>query len=120
MVTIEIMPAHGGSSGCLRARGHAGDDLLCNTITAICECLAVNLEICWDVKLVRRDASGDYSLRWSQTQRRSRGIDRANRAAGFAYNGLAALAKEYPQALQVTWIRPEVPVGRKEQKHENQ
>lgn len=107
MVKIQIEPAHGGNSGYLKANGHAGSDLLCNTITAICECLAVNLKDCWDVKLLRRDQPGDYSLRWSQTARRSKGIDRANQAAGFAYNGLKALEAEYPQALEVEWKKGE-------------
>ena len=107
MVDIRIKPSHNNQAGFLSARGHAGDNLLCNTVTAIVECLAVNLEQCWDVRLRRQDNSGDYELRWEKSERKSRGIDRANRAAGFAYNGLKALSEEYPQALSVTWIREE-------------
>lgn len=105
MVDIIIKPAHGGQAGWLEATGHAGDDLLCNTITAICECLAVNVAQCWDVKLRRKDKPGDYGLVWFKSERKSRGMDRANRAAGFAYNGLKALSEEYPQALRVEWKR---------------
>lgn len=105
MVNIIITPAHSGEDGSLRATGHAGNDLLCNTITAICECLAVNLDQCWDVRLRRRDKPGCYELVWNKEKRTSRGLDRANRAAGFAYNGLLALSREYPKALQVQWNR---------------
>lgn len=105
MVNITITPAHSGEDGRLLATGHAGNDLLCNTITAICECLAVNLAKCWGVRLRRRDKPGNYELSWNKDKRQSRGLDRANRAAGFAYNGLQALAREYPEALQVRWNR---------------
>ena len=105
MVNIIITPARSGQDGSLQATGHAGNDLLCNTITAICECLAVNLDQCWDVRLRRRDKPGNYELIWNKDKRTSRGLERANRAAGFAYNGLQALAKAYPEALQVKWIR---------------
>lgn len=107
MVDIKIKPAHYGRGGRLTATGHAGNDLLCNTITAICECLAANLEQCWDVRFRRRDKAGDYELTWDKAKPHSKGIDRANRAAGFAYNGLKALAATYPQALKVEWIREE-------------
>jgi uncharacterized protein YsxB (DUF464 family) len=105
MVNIIITPAHSGQDGSLQATGHAGNDLLCNTITAICECLAVNLDQCWDVRLRRRDNPGDYELIWNKDKRTSRGLERANRAAGFAYNGLKALAQAYPEALKVQWNR---------------
>lgn len=105
MVNIKIKPAHGGQGGWMTATGHAGTDLLCNTVTAICECLAVNLEQCWDVRLTRNDTPGNYRLGWSKSERRSRGNDRANRAAGFAYNGLKALAEAYPKNVRVEWIR---------------
>ena len=105
MVRIQIRPAHGTQGGFLMARGHAGNDLICNTITAIVECMAVNIEGCWDVKLRRKDNSGDYDLRWDRECRNSRGLERANRAAGFAYNGLSALAEEYPENVRVEWIR---------------
>lgn len=107
MVRIQIKPAHGGASGYLMARGHAGNTLLCNTITAIVECMAVNIYGCWDVRLRRKDESGDYDLRWERECKNSRGIERANRAAGFAYNGLKALADEHPENIKVEWIREE-------------
>lgn len=107
MVNIIITPAHSGEDGSLLAIGHAGNDLMCNTITAICECLAVNLDQCWDVRLRRRNKPGNYELTWNKDKRHSRGLDRANRAAGFAYNGLKALAAEYPDHVQVRWTRKE-------------
>jgi uncharacterized protein YsxB (DUF464 family) len=107
MVNIKIRPAHAGQGGWLTAKGHAGNDLLCNTVTAICECLAVNLAQCWDVRLTRNDTPGSYRLGWNKSEKRSRGIDRANRAAGFAYNGLRALAVEYPNNVSVEWLREE-------------
>lgn len=113
MVTIKITPAHSGRDGHLLATGHAGNDLLCNTITAIVECLAVNLDQCWDVRMRRRDKPGNYELTWNKDKRKSRGLDRANRAAGFAYNGLQALAKAYPGNVKVEWINGE------EEHHEN-
>ena len=105
MTIIEIKTAHGRDNGYLLAKGHAGNKDVCTAITAIVECLAVNLDLCWDVRLMRRNNSGDYELRWRRTKRARCGIERANQAAGFAYNGLKALAKAYPQALSVTWIR---------------
>ncbi len=105
MTHIEIKTAYGREDGYLRAKGHAGNNEVCTAITAIVECLAVNLDLCWDVRLLRKSNSGDYELRWRKTKRASCGIERANRAAGFAYNGLKALEKAYPQALSVTWIR---------------
>ena len=109
MINIEICPAHSGVSGYYRARGHAlkGHEDVCLAVTVITDCLAANLDICWDVKVLRRSQPGDSSLRWSPSKRRSSGIERANRAAGFAYNGLAALAKAWPDDLKVTWIKPE-------------
>jgi uncharacterized protein YsxB (DUF464 family) len=105
MVRIRINPAHGSQGGWLTASGHAGNDLVCNSVTAICECLAVNLSQCWDVRLIRRDTPGDYHLSWNKSEKRSRGLDRANRAAGFAYNGLKALSEEYPDNVRVEWMR---------------
>ena len=44
-------------------------------------------------------------MSWNKSEKRSRGLDRANRAAGFAYNGLKALSEEYPDNVRVEWMR---------------
>lgn len=108
MIRIEICPSHRGSSGYYRSTGHAGpgNELICNSVSSIEECLAANLLGTWNVKTVRKAENGNYILRWYQCDRKGQGIQRANTAAGFAYNGLRALANAYPGILEVTWKRP--------------
>lgn len=105
MIIISITPAIGGSGGCYRAVGHAGEgkDPICTAVTAIEECLAANLECTWNVRTRRSVGNGTYELRWDKTDRAGKGLPRANSAAGFAYNGLKALAQTYPEAVKVQW-----------------
>lgn len=109
MIRIEIRPAHYGQGGYLRGLGHAskGHELVCTAATAIEDCLAANLASCWNVRVRRRAESGRYELNWAKTDKQGRGMRRANDAAGFAYNGLKALAAQYPEDITVAWIRPE-------------
>ena len=111
MIRIEIEPAFSGKPGLYRATGHAGPMTdptfakLCTAVTAIEECLAANLLNIFDIRATRRAASGRYELRWNKSDRKGRGIRRSNDAAGFAYNGLRALAEAYPDRIQVEWKR---------------
>lgn len=107
MIHIEIRPAHGSTGGYITAKGHASTPLICNSVTAIVECMAANIAGCWDIKVRRRKESGNYDFAWMQTDRKSRGVERANKAASFAYNGLRALEDEYPGDLHVHWVRKE-------------
>jgi uncharacterized protein YsxB (DUF464 family) len=103
MVIISITPAHGGQSGMYRAVGHAGTERICTAVTAIEECLAANLDNTWNIRCRRSVGDGSYELTWNKTDRSGKGLPRANLAAGFAYNGLKALAAEYPNAVRVQW-----------------
>lgn len=110
MIHIEILPAYGAQNGYYRATGHAaeGKEQICTAVTAIEECLAANLENVWNLRLERKAEKGRYTLRWWKSDRQGKGIPRANSAAGFAYTGLRALAKTYPDELKVEWKRPEI------------
>ena len=105
MIQIEITPAVGGSGGCYKATGHAGEgkEAVCGAVTAIEECLAANLDNTWNVRTRRKAGPGCYELRWDKTDRQGKGLNRANQAAGFAYTGLKALAQTYPDEVQVKW-----------------
>lgn len=105
MIVISITPAHGCDCGLYRAVGHAGEgkDPVCTAVTAIEECLAANLESCWNIRCRRNAGKGAYELRWNKTDRHGKGLNRANQAAGFAYNGLKALSAQYPNAVQIVW-----------------
>lgn len=105
MIQIVITPAHSGHGGLYRAIGHAGEgeDRICTAVTAIEECLAANLENTWNVRYRRSAGKGTYELTWNKTDRPGKGIPRANQAAGFAYNGLKALAAQYPDVVHVQW-----------------
>ena len=107
MISITITPAHigNGNNGLYRASGHAGEgrELICNAVSAIEECLAANLLNTWNVRCERFAGKGSYELRWHKTDRHGKGLHRANLAAGFAYNGLKALAETYPNDIKVTW-----------------
>lgn len=109
MIEIEIYPAYHGSGGYLHAVGHAGpgNDLICNAVSAIEDCFAANLANTWNLRVKRTVTKGSYLLRWNKSDRKGTGIRRANDAAGFAYNGLKALAAQYPDAVKVKWKRPE-------------
>ena len=109
MIRIEICHAHGGIGGYYHSVGHAGagNEKICLAVTAIEECLAANLEGTWNVRTRRTAESGTYSLWWNKTDRYGKGLPRANSAAGFAYNGLKALARQYPEIVKVEWRRPE-------------
>lgn len=109
MIEIEIMPAARGSDGHYIATGHAGEgnDLVCNAVSVIEECLAANLDNTWNIRMTRRMANGKYELRWNKSDRKGAGIPRANLAAGFAYTGLKALAKSYPDIVTVKWKKAE-------------
>lgn len=105
MITISITPAYGSEGGMYRAVGHAGEgkDMICNAVTAIEECLAANLANCWNIRYRRNAGKGTYELRWNKSDRQGKGLNRANQAAGFAYNGLKALAAQYPDTVNVQW-----------------
>lgn len=110
MIYIEICPAFRGSAGYYRADGHAtaGKKLeVCAAVTAIEECLAANLDNTWNIKATRTAREGFYVLSWRKTDRKGAGIRRSNDAAGFAYNGLRALERAYPDELRVRWKRPD-------------
>jgi len=108
MIEIEIMPAFRSDGGYLLARGHAaqGHELICNTVTAIEDCLAANLANTWHLRVRRTTEKGRYELRWNKADRKGAGLRRANDAAGFAYTGLKALAAQYPEDVHVTWKQP--------------
>lgn len=109
MIYIEICPAFRGSEGYYRADGHAskGKEAVCAAVTAIEECLAANLDNTWNIKATRTAREGSYALYWRKTDRKGAGIRRSNDAAGFAYNGLRALERAYPDELHVIWKRPD-------------
>lgn len=109
MIRIEICPAYGGMAGYYRATGHAGpgNERICTAVSAIEECLAANLGGVWNVKLRRTVNDGRYALSWNKSDHKGAGLQRANQAAGFAYNGLKALAKTYPDVLEVKWKQPD-------------
>ena len=107
MIEIKIMPAVHGQSGWYRSIGHAeGLTQVCTAVTSIEECLAANLETSWGLRVTRKAVKGRYELNWNKSDRKGWGLDRANRAAGFAYNGLKALAKQYPEHVTVEWMKP--------------
>lgn len=108
MIEIEICPAIHSEGGYLLARGHAaqGHELVCNTVTAIEDCLAANLANTWSLKVRRKVEKGRYELRWNKADRQGKSLRRANSAAGFAYTGLKALAAQYPEDVKVTWKKP--------------
>lgn len=111
MIRIEITPAIRGRAGSYKATGHAGPMTdttcakVCTAVTAIEECLAANLLNMFNIRATRRTEGGRYELRWNKSDKQGRGIRRSNDAAGFAYNGLKALAAAYPDKLQVEWKR---------------
>lgn len=119
MVHIEIKPCRGAIAGSLIATGHAdtdeaGKDLVCCAITTLCDCLVANLRTCWGVSHRRNARKGSLSVVWRSNDRNDRyGIERANSAAGFAYNGFRALAKQYPLALEVRWVAANTGGGNK-------
>ena len=110
MIHIEIEPALRGQGGWYKATGHANEAKreVCTAVTAIEECLAANLMDMWGVRCTRRTGKGLFDLRWNKSEKKGWGLERANQAAGFAYTGLKALAKAYPDELTVVWKRPEV------------
>lgn len=109
MIEIEIRPAYRGSGGCYRSMGHAskGKELVCNSVTAIENCLAANLKDAWNIRADGKAEPGLCVIRWNKSDRKGAGLQRANLAAGFAYNGLKELAKKYPDEVKVMWKRPE-------------
>lgn len=109
MIQIEIMPAARTAEGSYLATGHAGqgNELICNAVTVIEECLCANLDSTWNIRVNRAMSNGRYELRWHKTDRRGDGLRRANDAAGFAYTGLKALAAQYPGLLTVKWRKAE-------------
>ena len=110
MIEISIMPAIRGQGGWYKATGHASDDKreVCTAVTAIEECLAANMDNMWGVRCTRKVGKGLYDLKWNKSERKGWGMERANQAAGFAYAGLRALEKAYPDELKVEWKRPVV------------
>lgn len=108
MIRIEICPANGCSGGYYKAVGHAskGKELICNAVTVLEDCLMANLENVWNLRMRHIRANGAYTVRWNKTDRRGQGLQRANQAAGFVYNGLRALARAYPEEVKVEWKRP--------------
>ena len=107
MINIEITPATRVTDGVYLAVGHAGAgrELICNSVSVIEECLCANLDNTWNIRVYRSLDKGHYELRWRKTDRRGDGLRRANEAAGFAYTGLKALAKKYPDEVAVKWLR---------------
>lgn len=105
MINIEIKPAAGQDSGQYRSFGHARDRNICEAVTVIANCLAANLNNTWEVRVKGVEEDGRISLWWDKADRKGKGLPRANLAAGFAYTGLRALAKEYPDEVNVRWIR---------------
>lgn len=106
MIDIEIRPAHGVVPGRLVAEGHAGPapDLVCCAAGAMIGCLKANLEICFGVSCKSESREGYGKIIWGRQRRAKQGaLDRANKCAGYAYNGLKALEKEHPGALRVRW-----------------
>lgn len=109
MIKIQIIPSRGRLDGYYRAVGHAGEgrDAVCTAVTALEECLAANLANTFDLTVERVAAHGSYALRWGRNRKTpAESVRRANEAAGFVYTGLRALAKQFPEALRVTWNRP--------------
>ena len=119
MINIEIKPAVGQDGGWYRATGHAakGHEAVCEAVTVIANCLAANLQNTWDVRSDGTAEDGRCSIWWARSDRKGRGLARANLAAGFAYTGLRALAREYPEDVTVKWIRTSgIPQNKKEEK----
>jgi len=113
MVNIIITPAIGGKPGKLTAVGHAGagpkgTDMVCCAITALIAGLVANLEACWDVKVTTKGQPGDLELSWRKANRKGRGMERANHAAGYCYTALRALQEDCPPNLRVEWRRVEI------------
>ena len=109
MITIQIIPSRGRLDGYYRAVGHAGEgrDAVCTAVTALEECLAANLANTFDLSVERVAAHGSYALRWGRNRKTPvESVRRANEAAGFVYTGLRALAKQFPEALRVSWEKP--------------
>ena len=110
MIRIEIMPAARGNSGYYKAEGHAapGKELaVCNAVTVIGNCLAANLKDAWHIHVSGKAEPGLMVIRWNKSDRKGVGLQRANLAAGFAYNGVKALAAQYPDEVKVVWRRAE-------------
>lgn len=123
MITIRIIPSRGRLDGYYRAVGHAGEgrDAVCTAVTALEECLAANLANTFDLSVERVAAHGSYALRWGRNRKTPvESIRRANDCAGFVYNGLAALQKQYPAALRVKWMNPFVKGGETEEEEETE
>lgn len=120
MIDIEIKPAYGMDDGYLTAKGHAspGREAVCEAVTVIENCLAANLEDTWDIKADGTTEKGYTRIWWHKTDRKGRGVERANQAAYFAYTGLKALAMAYPENVTVKWRRPAKPEDRWRQKEE--
>lgn len=120
MIDIEIKPAYGMDCGYYHAKGHArpGHEDVCLAVTTIENCLAANLESTWDIKADGTADPGNARIWWKKDDRKGRGLERANQAAYFAYTGLRALAKAYPEDVTVKWRRPEKPEDRWRQKEE--
>lgn len=119
MINITITPAAWHATGSLKAEGHAyhgkeGEDLVCAAVTALVEGLAENLmEI--DGVTFRRDVRpGWVYMRWTRANG-SDGIKEANKAAWFFHRALAGMAKSYPDAVRVRWIKQEYYNGRRRQ-----
>lgn len=111
MINIEIRPAYGATPGRLIAEGHAGPtpDLVCCAAGAMIGCLQANLERCFGISCKAENREGYGKILWSRQRKAKQGaLDRANRCAGYAYNGLKALAEAHPKALQVCW-KPAAP-----------
>ena len=123
MITIRISPLNGMRPGWYRATGHAGDKFphVCTAVTAIEECLAANLARVFDLRVTRTVSKGSYALTWEKKRQTAQeSIRRANDCAGFVYNGLAALQKQYPAALRVKWMNPFVKGGEIEEEEETE
>ena len=95
MVTIRYGFSDAENRSFIKATGHAGNDMLCNSVTSILECLAANLLCIKGTKTERKDQSGNYTLKWISERPIS------NLAAAFALTGIIALAKEYPDMIRV-------------------
>ena len=124
MVRITFRPASWHGTGSVKAEGHAehgpqGEDLVCAAVTALVEGLAANLREVPGLAFRREARSGFLYMRWSRDHG-SDCIKDANRAAWHFYRALEALARSYPEAVSVRWLKQEYyKAGKGRPKHDS-
>jgi uncharacterized protein YsxB (DUF464 family) len=126
MVRITFRPASWHGTGSVKAEGHAehgpqGEDLVCAAVTALVEGFAANLDYIPGLQQTRRVGNGVEELRWyHQYHGGHNGVQEANSAAWHFYRALEALAKAYPEAVSVRWLKQEYyKAGKGRPKHDS-